>query len=272
MAGRLYDPRDNRMSSDVDLLIDPATVDQARRVMQELGFRDDLAEAAAQERADHSSHWLRDRPLAANVDLHTALSGCTDDPPALWRELSHETDELKVAGENVEVLSDPGQAFVLALHVVHHGLARKPGEDLRRALVVYDAQTWRTAAGLARRLNAATAFAVGLAQLPAGRNVVKELGLRADPTPQMVLSMSGAPSASAGLARLAASASHRERAQMVVRELFPTPAFMRAGWPFASRGRLALLAAYVYRLGSLTRDLPRAVSAYRHASRRAARR
>ena len=66
--------------------------------------------------------------------------------------------------------------------------------------------------------------------------------------------------------RLVQTGSIRGRLRLVLRELFPSPPFMRELYPFAARGRKALALAYVSRPLELARRLPPVIRAWRRAS------
>src|SRR4051794_2664728 len=135
ISARLYDGPGERLYRDIDLLAEPGSLAEAERVLRLLGFRDPLTNASATERTVHATTWLRtDVRGQIAVDLHTGLFWCTGDPPALWRELSHNTRTVELAGMPVEVLDDPGLALVIAAHAVQHA-DPQPVEDLRRALM-----------------------------------------------------------------------------------------------------------------------------------------
>jgi hypothetical protein len=55
---------------------------------------------------------------------------------------------------------------------------------------------------------------------------------------------------------------------MLLRELVPTPSFMRHKWRFARRGRRALIATYIYRPFHLAYHLPAGLSLLRATQRR----
>jgi hypothetical protein len=82
------------------------------------------------------------------------------------------------------------------------------------------------------------------------------------------LHLARAPTMSLGVMRLVQTRSIRERLRLVLRELLPSPPFIRELYPFAARGRIALALAYVYRPLELARRLPPAISAWRRTSAR----
>jgi hypothetical protein len=262
---RLYDAPDSRLQGDVDLLIDPTQDAQAQQVLRELGFVDTLAGARSSERAAHAITWQRRQPLPGTVDLHTSLYWTRADPARSWRELSRETTQIQIAGEPIEVLSDSAQAFVIAAHAVQHVDSPKARQDLARALVTYDQQTWQAAGALAARLDAGAVLGAGLRLHPDGARLADTLGLDAQPTALMRLRLAGAHPVSAGVLRFAEAPTIGQKVRLIYHELAPSPAFMRIWHPLARRGNAGLMLAYAYRPLSLARDLPDALEASRRA-------
>jgi hypothetical protein len=269
IARRLYESPEQRPYGDIDLLIQRGQAQRAQRLLARLGFANVLAGVRPHELAVHATPWHRDSPSPATVDLHTTLAWCPEDPAAVWCELSRETTKLSLGDGSIETLSDAAQAFVIAAHAVQHGDVAHPREDLERAVLVFDGDTWRRAAELARRLDAEAVLAAGLGLSTAGRALAPELGLgRAEPTSEMRLRMSGAKPASLTLLRLAEAGSLRAQIALTFRRAFPSRAYMRK-W-LAERGReMPLVLAYLYRSAWIGRRLPSALAALRR-SRRAA--
>ncbi len=265
VSTRLYDARDTRLQGDVDLLIDPAQDPQAQQVLRELGFVDMLAGARSSERAAHAITWQRGQPLPGTVDLHTSLYWTRADPARTWRELSRDTTRIQIAGQSIEVLSDSAQAFVIAAHAVQHVDSPKGRQDLARALISYDQQTWRAASALAARLDARAALGAGLRLHPDGARLADTLGLDAQPTAEMRLRLAGAHPVAAGVLRFAEAMTISQKVRLLYHELAPSPAFMRIWHPLARRGNAGLMLAYAYRPLSLARDLPDALEASRRA-------
>ncbi len=168
--------------------------------------------------------------------------------------------------------SFPARTLHVALHAVQHGgeAQPKPMADLERALARVPEETWREAWELARRLDAADAFAAGLRLTPAGRRLSAAIGAADPGSGGARLRIEGVPLAE-GFGELAAAAGPRAKLALLARELFPSPAFMRWWTPLARRGPLGLAAAYPWRLAWLcSRAIP-GYLAWRRAQDRARR-
>jgi len=267
IATRLYEDPSERPAGDVDLLVEPSNSERAARVLEELGFRDSLGGARADERAAHSTTFRRSGSLPAEVDLHVALYFCSRDPRALWNELSRATTFVNIDNRSVEVLADSAQALVIAAHALQHPSHAKPREDFARALSRYDRETWADAAAMARRLGVDGVLAAALRMFDSGARLASELMPGADSDSAVIrLHLAAAPTMSLGVMRLVQTRSIPGRVRLVVGELFPSPPFMRELYPFAARGRKALALAYVYRPLELARRLPSAIRAWRRVS------
>jgi hypothetical protein len=266
-TARLYHDPALRPAGDVDLLVEPGQSGAAAEVLESLGFRDPLAKARSHEREAHSVPFYRPGALPACVDLHRTLYWCENDPEALWREFSRATTFIGLEDRRVEVLRDPAQALVIAGHALGHLGAAKPLEDLRRALAVYQHDTWLEAAAMARRLAAESVLAAGLRLVDSGNRVADELGLEKNGTSAEVrLRLAGPPPMALGVMRLTQTPSIRQQAAVVLGEVFPTPAAMPYWHGFAGRGRAALALAYLYRPFWLAFKLPGACRAWRAAN------
>lgn len=256
-----------RRYQDCDLLVGPAAIDAAERVLGELGFAPALrrAEMPAWWR-DHAIEWVHRERFAA-VDLHRTLKGVGVGDERLWQVLRSETEQLPVGGVQSTILTPPARALLLALDGVGDGAAKG---DLVLAVERIDDETWRRAAHLAAEVGADTVFAIGLRLTPAGRALADRLGLPEAPTVEATLRAERAAPGALTLERFASASGWRERLSITHRKLFPPRTFMHH-WSYRARdGRLALLAAYVRRLAWVARRTPRALRAWRRA-RRAAR-
>lgn len=184
----------SRSYSDIDLLIDPARVADADRVMVGLGFRRAerdpasrlgwrLAIAVGLLESAHATAWVRDRDRFT-IDLHHTLSEVGAAPEEVWRALGSHRLAIAVVETQVSTLDGPASALLIALHAAHHGPRwHRARTDLAQACEVLDAGCWREAARLARDLRADAAMGVGLGTAPGGVPIARELGLRTRPTP-----------------------------------------------------------------------------------------
>ena len=262
LARWLYDDGSVRSYSDCDLLVAPHQVPASQRLLSELGFQD-TASPLAHPRLD-SHEWRRGHD---RVDLHSTLIGIRARPQVVWQTLSRLTETAVVGGARVLVLSPPARALHVVLHAAQHGRAEpKPLEDLRRALDVVTEPTWLDVVALARRLEAVEAFATGLRLLPQGAALASRLDLGSAASADATLRLEPVPLALA-FEHLASTPGWKARLHIVVRELFPTPAFMRWWSPLARRGAAGLLVSYCWRPLWLLRRLVPGLLAWRRARR-----
>jgi Uncharacterised nucleotidyltransferase len=266
-TARLYGDPSLRPAGDVDLLVEPSQAGAAAQVLESLGFQDPLAKARSHEREAHAVAFYRSGPLPACVDLHRTMYWSHHDSEALWHEFSRATTFIELEDRRVEALGDPAQALVIAGHALRHLHAAKPLEDLRRALAVYEHDTWVEAVAMAKRLGAESVLAAGLRLVDAGNGLADALGLEENSASAEVrLRVAGPPPIALGVMRLAQTRSIRGRAAVALGEVFPTPAAMRYWHGFAGRGRAALAFAYLCRPVWLALKLPGAYRAWRAAN------
>jgi hypothetical protein len=277
---------------DIDLLVPSEKLDDAVGTLRRLGFDYAFASAVEREATSHALvltsrperspppvHALDIRGVA--VDLHWTLHGVKSAPEVVW-------DELEATAETIEILDTPiripGEA-ARALHVALHAGAsrssrrslprndaqaayfRRPLDDLEHALDLVKEPVWRAAGELAARLDAVPLFTSGLSMDRRGEELAERLGILDAGDVDARLRAAAAPPLSFGIRRLRSTRGLRARARLLVRELFPTPSFMRVWSPIARRGRLGLMLAYVYRPFWLAVKLPGAVVAVARASR-----
>jgi hypothetical protein len=264
---RLLYGGNGRSYVDSDLLVAPDGIEAVRTELRELGFSAYTPPYGEASELEHGEAWIRgDSELM--VDLHWTLAGVGVAPAELWRVLANTTEPIVVVTTEVAVLRPEGIAFHVALHAAHHGPAnpRSIG-DLDQALSVLDAGTWRAASALAARLEATELFAAGLRLVPAGGSMAAELGLPDTPSVQTVLLTRSQTTLTLGIERLAQTPGLRRRLALVGRELVPSPGMMRHWWPPAARGRVWLLAGYVWRWAWLLAHAGPAVIAWRRAVR-----
>ncbi len=242
LATWLYGEEELRPYSDCDLLVSPAALPAVQEVLRELEFNDHLDPLGHPRLESHS--WMRG---GDSVDLHTTLIGIRADQEKVWRTLNAMTERQSVGGTTVKVLDETARALHVVLHAAQHGREEdRPLEDLARAIEKLSTAEWAEVALLAQRLEATEAFATGLRLLPRGGTVASELGLPARPSTDALLRLEPVPLAQ-GFEQLATTVGVRARLTLILRELFPTAAFLRWWSPLARRGRIGLLAAYCWR-------------------------
>jgi hypothetical protein len=245
-ARRLYGANESRYYDDGDLLVHPTAVAAAEEVLSVLGFVAPTVWMPG-ERPPHASSWSRDRD-GAHLDLHWTLVGVDASSAEVWEALSAHFEHISVDGTSVETPGDAALAFLVAIHVAHHGIKhRKSIADLERALDRLPVRVWSEAGALAARLSALPAFAAGLRLLPAGERLAVQLHLPTDRSVEIALFAISPPPMAEGFLRLAEARGVRAKAQLVARHLVPPPDWMPFWLPAARRGRLWLAAAYIWR-------------------------
>ena len=248
-----------RAYDDVDLLVPPQGLEQARSVLARHNFSPVIESSESQP-------WVRDDGLT--IDLHTTLVGIGADPGSVWNELSRHAETVALGAEAIDIPARPSLAFVVAIHAAQHGSsAGKALSDLERALAQVPADEWKAAAAIADRLQARPAFGAGLRLLVAGSERADQLGLPVERTEEISLRAASAPPTAIGLQRLAATRGVVNKLRVIAVELVPAPAFMRSMYPLARRGPLGLAASYAWRPFWLLRHLGPAVRARRRARR-----
>jgi hypothetical protein len=255
-----------RPYNDSDLLVSNADWDRAMAILIDLGLHD-YVEALEHPRleSDAAKGFARG---ADNLDLHRTLPGLEAAPETVWEALWPSADRQFVGGHPIAVPSRQGVLMHIALHAAAHHAEPKPREDLRRAIAVATIADWREAVALAHRLDGLPAFASGLRSLPEGAELAGTLGLEDVGSVHFDLRASGVPTAEALHELIAPGLTARQRAATVLRELLPTPSFMRWWTPLARRGAIGLLAAYPFRWAWLAVKLPGGLLELRRAQRR----
>jgi hypothetical protein len=261
----LYDDGGARPYNDVDLLVAPDQLATAGQVLAGLGYVLRCSGAAPGERADHATNW--DRHDSPAIDLHNTLSGrLRVSPERCWEVISLQTRPVVVGGTPAEILAPAA----LALHVVLHAETgkQKTIDDLARALSRLVITEWRAARELADDLDSLPAFAMGLRLLPQGEVMVAELGVSsAETSVELVLQVSSTQTLAHPFERVARTPGLGAKAGVVLRELVPTPSFVREWAPSATRGPGWLLGAYLYRLAWVPFHAPRGFRAWLRARR-----
>lgn len=258
----LYDDGGARPYNDVDLLVAPDQLATAGDLLGGLGYALRCAGSAPGEQADHATNW--DRPGSPTIDLHSTMSARLGAPQSrCWEVLSVHTRSAEVGGVPVEVL-DPA---ALALHVVLHAEVGKPKtlDDLDRALARFEPADWEAALALAVTLDALPAFGVGLRLRPGGDAMAAALGVPLDTSVELVLQASSTARLARPFDQVARADGLRAKAALVMRELVPTPAFIRLWFPPARRSLLGLGAGYLYRLVWVPWHAPRGWQFWRQA-------
>ena len=253
--GQLLTGRVGRGYVDTDLLVPPQQLEAAERVLRERNFSIPLsAEDQIDKVRPPGRHWIRSSD-GANVDLHETLPGVGVPPAQAWALLSGATRTRRVGGTEVRVLGPAAAVLHLALHGAWHGLReQKPRDDVGSAVREVDEDVWRAATSLARQLHAEPAFVAGLQLVPGGSALARELGLDLVSPGIEVAARAGRRGALA-FARLQEAVGPRAKLRVLGSRLAPSPAYMRLHFPIARRHLPGLLAAYVWRVLTVTRDV-----------------
>jgi len=256
----LYSPP--RPYVDVDLLLPLTAVPSAVHVLEAAG----IASASAGRVGETASHsLLMHTPGGLELDLHVTLPML---PPAyggqdrdrVWLVLADHHEPFLLEGRPVPALDAPGRCLVLALHALGNGFRGAQSlEDLRRSRTLADRDTWSAAEDLAARLGV-------LPLLQAGITLVEPGPLPAGLPPDVRMRLEGHGAYIFQLERLA-NAPRRELPRLVLRELCPSPGFMRHDDPARTQTSTALLLAYLRRWRTLSGELPGAWRRWRQLRR-----
>jgi hypothetical protein len=253
LAQRLYGHGESRAYFDVDLLVPPWGLASARIALTKLGYKSfDVSGVVDLGGVQHGEVWAGqgDRSDGIWIDLHWRLSGCAAAADVVWRALAGGRDSIELRGREVAVLGDDGLALNLALHAAQHGLGdRKPIEDLERGIKRWTIEIWRSAAGLAEKVEAIPVFAAGLRLVPSGAQLASRLGM--PPTAELeweIMHRERRPRGTFHLEAMADARGLREHARVLLRSLFPSREWIESQFPWAGRSRPLLLAAYARHL------------------------
>ncbi len=278
IATWLYANEGPRLYADTDLLIRRAEWSRVEGLMRELGFANSAPLALHPRMDTAASTWVRGAD-GAEVDVHMTLFGLEADPVDVWEALRPEALDEVVGGVEVLTLAHHARLLHIALHAVQHSgedeeapmvtLERRPMVDLERAIRMVPQETWVKAAELAERLDGSAVFAAGLTLTAEGRELAKQIGVREVASAKMALRLWNVPM-SEGFAELSEAPGLLGKLRLVIKELFPNPAFMRWWRPIARRGPLGLAVAYVWRLGWLAGHAIPGFLAWRRAKQRSA--
>jgi len=265
LSSLLYDEPGERIYSDADLLVPPGRYADAEDVLRTLGFRQAPAPPPPPGDIAHAEPWVHPSN-AASVDLHRTLFGVGVPPEEVWPVLSERLDRCTIAGTELATLDVPGRLLLVCLHAIQHDDGRRR-EDLRRALERGTPEQWRDVRRLAERLDAVHMLATGLRLAPEGQAVAESLRLVGAPPADAARNRGSRAPLAVGMERLADTPTARAKARLLLREVFPSPAYLRFWRPLARRGPVGLALAYVWRPLWLCWHAPASVSEWRRARR-----
>jgi hypothetical protein len=268
---RLYQPREHRGYSDIDLLVDPQGLDKARQTLAGLGYDsgeppgiDDVAGVL------HAEAWFRYpdlevRPLV--IDIHWRLAGCDAPADVTWEELAARRGRIELDGRAVATLTDDGLALHLATHAAQDGPVNvKALADLDRGVKRWPLEVWRSAARLANDLDGTQAFAAGLRLTRPGAELARELELPpSDELDWAIHNRETRPRGTFHLHALAEARGAAQRLDVIRRSLFPRREWITWEYRWAEdAGTTGLIAAYALHL---LRAPTLAARAWRYRSR-----
>jgi hypothetical protein len=268
IARVLYEPGEERMYSDVDILVEPAALERARAVLrgregvcvhENLGVEDVGGGL-------HSEDWLLGHVV---VDLHWRLPATDAPSEVIWKALYGPHQLIDLKGRRVHALSRAGLALHIAIHAAWHKGQHRPGiRDLELALERWPPEVWDDASGLAREIGASEAFAAGLQLAPAGRALARASTI-VDVSQLNWTPVDEWPRGTYHLRAFAKAGSLTGRARLVRRALLPSSRWILREYPWARRWGPLQIAAYTIHLGRAPLWALRALRFHRlHARRR----
>ncbi len=244
IADWLYDKSEPRAYGDADLLVRSSDRPRAEAALQRLGFVPERDASWIEGWSNPAQPWLRASD-GSLVDLHVSLAGAGVQPDTLWGVLSGETEPMRMAGDEVRVLTEPGRAVHLALHVTQHeGERGQALRDLQLAVEQVEEEIWVRAAELANRLEAVPAFGLGLRMVSHGGALADRLGLPRSEQTRNALELSRLRQS---VRAVKEAPTIGAKANMLRRKLVPSPRFMRSWSALAQRGFGGLALAYIWR-------------------------
>ena len=262
----LYGRSSERSYGDSDLLVAPADVPSAEKVIVSLGYRR-LSEFLTGDRPWEALYWMRPHDGAA-LDLHRTLPGVEVSPDAAWLLLSTQTEGMTLRGVEIEFLNQPARALHLALHAADHGFTSdRPLRELALAVEALPEDLWSRAASLAAKLEATDAFAAGLRLICEGAELAARLLLPDNDSIEVALRASPASRHALGLEWLLQARGPGAKASLLIRKLAPPPAYMRAWSRLAQKGGACLILAYAWRPLYLLIEAPATVQSWARARR-----
>jgi hypothetical protein len=256
LARMLYRPGEARGYYDVDLLVAPDHLTQARATLAGLGYEGGPEVFAIDDVGDvvNAEAWFRTSPIpkigAIEVDLHWRLAGADAPPDVAWAALASARTSIEVAGRRAAVLDRPGLALHAAMHAAQHG----PGDlkaigDLERAIAYWPIAVWQAALALAQEVGAVPALSAGLRLVPAGAALAGELALpQAEGLTWAILHRDERPRGTFHLDALAGSRGLGRRVDVLRRSLLPDRRWILDEYPWATAGRGRLALAYLAHL------------------------
>jgi hypothetical protein len=268
VLGQWLYPGHVRVYGDADLLVSPSSWERALIVLDSLGFEKHPRSTELTQFGPTHARTLMRSGLC--VDLHRALPGLRGDTEMIWQSLLARAKWQNIAGVDIRVPDHVTLLLHIALHAAQHAgePALKTFEDLRRAITIALERQWRCALELAYTYEGAAAFVSGLRMLPEGQQLLNNLDVEIQPSLQHELRRHSDPIVEEIGGLLWAPGNLRFKITTMMHMLFPSPEYMRNWSTLATRGKLGLVASYVWRFLWAIGHTPRAGLAvcrvYRH--------
>ena len=261
---RLFPDGDDHVSTDVDVLVAPSDWPRAEVELTGLGFQPMLLDIIPGDRPNHARPHFRSTG-GPTVDLHRTLLGADAPASVVWSVLDRETEVATLVNTPIRILNPAGQLMHVALHAAQNGAAdARTLRYLTRCIETSDEHLAADALRIARAIEAADAFALGLSLVPQGQELNRELEISPSRSVLTALKTASAPNTAHAIEWLATRTTHRDRARFLLHKIFPPAAYMKSSYPNAhSRG--GLLLAYPTRWLRLARQLPTSIQAWRQA-------
>lgn len=258
--------RPEQTSTDADLLVDPAGMDLLTARLEDSGWRARPGYSTPSIIPVHSAT-LTHPGWPCDLDLHWYYPGFLLDPAVAFDELWSRRSSLLLAGVECAVPSPEASMVIMVLHAQrdHHAAARRDGLDrMLRHLAALDTAQRETLLRFARDSGSIEAMRPVLARAGLVPSEVEQ------PSPQlddwMLMVRAENIGAVHWMHRLR-TAPWRERPRVLWRALVLPEREIRAQYPHAGAGRLALVGAHLKRLGRGLRRLPQTLRGVQGALR-----
>jgi hypothetical protein len=255
--------RPPRPSSDVDVLVDPASFDTLCAAIEGLGWlrrHPALPVPRAADLAfDHSAHFIH-QLWPCDLDLHYLFPGFLADPSTVFQALWAARTEVAVAGVPVNTPDLAGQALVVGLHALRD--LDRPGseEDLAHLARVLPSSLDDAGRAALAQLAVDTGAQDSAREVLAGAGLAPKPSAKASPELRawQLRKQFGTTSGSLWLVELT-RAPWRQRARVLAHAILPPREVLLSSHLVATATRGQVAGLQVRRWGRGLRALPRAL-------------